>query len=462
MGFNITPDKLLADAKRLKDSKSLVALLSLMFDASPFPDRFFGDDSKPLRPKQVYHMKAFADNVKAITNPTNITKFTRAIPCKFAMKAGSLSVSVGEFSLNIKPSGKKAASGTQDAASTKKQENASCVAFALAFANKEITVADIKREYPECDDAWFQSFLAQAAALKKWWGGDKNGYTFERDGDIMSAVAAAAKRFGYSTKDSYNPADVWAVKSNKRSEVVKMVEEAENDYHLNDIMSNLLEARVLVGISLKKTGKVAAVEESNVKKTQSSKKVFAVKKFTKLNCYFELKNGLFRTNEASFLIGDNVAGQARIMGTQSPSVTIQTELIGRGAEARLGKVPVNIIRGIFDEHKQKYPEARKTPKDWEHFWNKRYTWARRFRIAQRGGVDLSVKTVDEFFDVMRTVYAADSMESKIAINSKLQALVYISSIIQIINKGEGDTLATQMYYAAKKELGEVGPFIKIS
>ena len=122
--------------------------------------------------------------------------------------------------------GNGSGSGKMDAAAdTPKQENATrFVCEQVIEKNKFPKDSEIEKIYPKYDDEWYETFKMQAYALKKWLSNSR-GYEYSRDKGIMPLVEGVAKKCGISTKDSWNPADIYLVKKSKRRDIEKKLVE---------------------------------------------------------------------------------------------------------------------------------------------------------------------------------------------------------------------------------------------
>ena len=119
----------------------------------------------------------------------------------------------------------------------------------------------------------------------------------------------ALNKCGVSTKDSWNPADIYICKKSSKAEIKKEVTRIGNltlangaklDM-LNEYMRKKFKTRELVGISLKKLGKNATVEETNVSRLQPLTDISIIKGSFKLDLDLAA-NGEFKTGELKFKI----------------------------------------------------------------------------------------------------------------------------------------------------------------
>ncbi len=119
-----------------------------------------------------------------------------------------------------------------NAIETAKQENASKVYFRKYIESTKVPseselFSEVVEVYPDLAKnlalrtAWMSTFQKQAEALQKYLGNSK-GYIYSRDerSGFMSFIEDIAKsRCGVSTKDNWDPADIYMVKKSKENEI---------------------------------------------------------------------------------------------------------------------------------------------------------------------------------------------------------------------------------------------------
>ena len=193
-----------------------------------------------------------------------------------------------------------------NAIETAKQENGSKVAFKLWIeSTKPPTEAqlfsEIVKVYPDLAkdlklrEIWLSTYVKQCIALKSYLGASK-GYSYSRDesNGFMSFIEdIAKKRCGVSTKDNWDPADIYMVKKTKEAAIKKHLDsitknpdEMANIYSLNAYMRELIGTKDLVPVSLKaisKTKAKADLELSNMGKGKQKELEFSI--VGPLKCY---------------------------------------------------------------------------------------------------------------------------------------------------------------------------------
>ena len=261
---------------------------------------------------------------------------------------------------------------------------------------------------------WLNSFyFSQKVLLAKY--SSSTFQRFERDGGFMDYITKLIKdKFGISQKDTWNPADVWAVKGTQQAvekyiddKMKKIMDYKESSQkfegaqldnyiragtlYLNSILIDLLTGRdpKVVGISLKLTDSGAHIEEVNFDKVKENIKEnkalidtiadpFIVDPKNDFICNFEITSG--KTSKGTFTqdvkvsaedahTGDRYNFQIKANSSESTTgsnLKFELTIQGKGA-ARGGKVPVELVvslvnkiqRGAFENDYKKYPRTSK-------------------------------------------------------------------------------------------------------
>lgn len=348
----------------------------------------------------------------------------------------------------------------QDAAATAKQEIASAIAFETYLnKGKHATVEEIKKVYPDCDDEWYQSFISQSVAFKKFWGGGSaNSYEFNRDGGFMEFITKKIKtEFKYNSKDAWNPADIWVYKKSEYNKFCDKIKDIKSIDQLNSYLINLFNDRILIGVSLKKTGKEAKYEISNVDKKHRD----SFFQLDEARLYFDLTpKNIFTTPEASFVISSSLKGQSRMFPLK-PRTNTQFEIMGKLAAARLGKVPKDGIARLFINKGFNVPTWKDIPLTYDNFLKEQNTWKSYWNTIYSSNLKVTTKVnKGEFDEIMKTVYMNDAYTVESAVCCKLQGLIYCYYFAKM-KKDDRDEMITDFVYLAKKEDDNAGPFVKI-
>ena len=404
-----------------------------------------------------------------------------------------------------------------NAIETAKQENASKVYFRKYIESAKVPseaelFSEVVEVYPDLAKnlalrtAWMSTFQKQAEALKNYLGSNNKGYIYSRDerSGFMSFIEDIAKsRCGVSTKDNWDPADIYMVKKSKENEIrkkldsiTKNTDEMANIYSLNAYMRELIQSKDLVPVSLKaisKTKTKADLELSNMGKGKAKELIF--ENVGPLKCYAnfgtnsktptEIDNGEIA---GQFKAGDSLVNwQTRNFNMSTPRGGVQTDLTptGKDAGAKIGKASADAIDDFFSKNYSKLGIIRpvnagkdphiplvgkwtpETIKYWVDF--------------QKELSKLKVNGKDIDFGDMKVVYKgkqvssgsfADVLDycireegSKYAggrLSSKLTCMRWAYAWALIDKKGLMQEWLKTLYYGAKKEFRDTnGPFIKI-
>jgi len=403
-----------------------------------------------------------------------------------------------------------------NAIETAKQENASKVYFSKYIESTKVpSEAElfplVVKVYPDLAknlalrEAWMSTFEKQAIALKKYLGSNK-GYDYSRDeknGFMAFIEDIAKKRCGVSTKDNWDPADIYMVRKTKENAIRKKLDsitknpdEMANIYSLNAYMRELIQSKDLVPVSLKaisKTKKVADLELSNMGKGKAKELIF--QNVGPLKCYAnfgtnaktptEIDNGEIA---GQFKAGDSLVNwQTRNFNMSTPRGGVQTDLTptGKDAGAKIGKASADAIDEFFSKNYSKLgiirpvnagkdpyiPDVGKWTPETKKYW---IDFQKELSKLKVNGVsidfgDLKVMykgkqvSTGSFADVLD--YCIREEGSKYAggrLSSKLTCMRWAYAWAVIEKKGLMQDWLKTLYYGAKKEFRDTnGPFVKI-
>ena len=414
------------------------------------------------------------NNFKDIKIPRSVEQKVNIAGIKKALVASLISID----ELDIKFGNGSGAGGSKmDASATAKQENATrFVCEKFIETGRMPAVVDISKIYPDVDDEWEETFAKQASSLKKWLSGKKK-YNYSRDTGIMPVVEnIALQKCGVRTKDNWNPADIYIVKQTEEKQIVKQLKSIgglETDKELkldrlNEYMRELFVKRHLVGISLKKLGRVVSLEETNVKKIDKELDITIVENSIKLDLDLN-DSDEFVTGEMAFSInvkGNNVNVQIRAFSGGEREST-QMDMTETGAAAKLGKVSSIVA---IDPYIKKFGLKRRmgsvlprvgmwTPGEINQYVTE-YHHLRDVRIA--GNKIYWGKNKWETSLRRAIQIEHDNPRTASQLSTKLQCFEWVN-IFQYMDKNNLlNEFLTILYYGAKKQYETAGPFLKIS
>tara|TARA_Y100001963_G_C6744630_1_gene430880 strand:+ start:42 stop:1589 length:1548 start_codon:yes stop_codon:yes gene_type:complete len=349
------------------------------------------------------------------------------------------------------------------------------------------------------------------------------GWKWSRGDGMMEFLNDIARsRCGVSTLDSWNPMDIVAVQSSQENkikaeinkDVIKGVDKDINKDLLNGIMIKYIKSKDLMPISLKKINKNerGAFEESdNLKGPGAKRKHKYDFKYSQVLCDLEWstwKNEWKNAQEISYSMiqapsvtrtGVNISVQARAFQAKDSREKPQHSLAQQGAGAMLGKSPVAELDKFVQQYgvskvlsPNDHPQIAKKGKPWKDS-QKNYWIALQRKLA---GLDINGKKIDfknpgsygeglranvvknskgkiltGFAAALESATKADeedlrvrgdiSRKSGSRLTAKLWGLEWLWRYYQMSRKGTWDAFAYRMIKAAKKELSDSGPFIKI-
>jgi hypothetical protein len=365
-----------------------------------------------------------------------------------------------------------------DAVETAKQENCTRLYCQHYMSNRKFPPhKEVLEIYPEVSDLWTETFQNQAKSIVGWIG--SRGYTFSRDDGIMPFLEGiASTKCGVRTKDSWNPADIYAVKTTSerqiRQDLTKIGEMKGEDEArlnaLNDYMRGKLANKELIGISLKKLsrGKVRVVELSNATPRDNEIDISIVPNSIMFDLDLNDSNE-FKTGEMSFKLnvkGATVATQIRAFSGGKREST-QMDMTGKGEAAKLGKVsstkaigpylrPLGLSRTMGTDLPRigQWTEA-----DIKKYVDQ-YNSIKRTRI---GGQSIDWGD-DDWESTLRKAIIIEQQNDRTAsqLSAKLQCFRWVEIFAAIERQGKLKEFLVVLYYGAKKEYDSAGPFLKVA
>jgi hypothetical protein len=334
--------------------------------------------------------------------------------------------------------------------------------------------------YPNYDDDWHETFKLQATKLKAWLGSNK-GYEYSRDasdGMMVFLEKIAINKCGVSTKDSWNPADIYLCRKTKKTEI-KMnmtrigdlsVPKPQKLDMLNDYMRRLFTTRDLIGISLKKLGRSATTEETNVTRQQTLKDITVVANSVKLDLDLAT-NGEFNTGEMKMQIkvGDDIVNVQIRAFSGGVRESTQMDMTGAGAAAKLGKVSAReaidpFLNGMAPAQKRRMGSELPRVGAWTEQDIKKYV-NEQFKIkdVRIGGSPIDFGSKD-WETTLRNAIELEKQNNRTAsqLSAKIQCFQWVNIFQEVEKQGKLKEFLSILYFGAKKQYATAGPFLKIS
>ena len=386
------------------------------------------------------------------------------------------------------------------AVETAKQENGSRIFLESVIENnKEPSDKDMFKVYDGYNLEWKLTYRKQVDAVKEYIKSEK-GYEYSRDEGTMPFIENIAKTHcGISVKDRWNPMDIIMVKKNMKKVVEGTIRELttidgmntpSNLTILNSYMRDLLEDKILIGISLKGIKlkkKKADLELANMKSDKSTRfKIVPIDGSLKLNLTLGRKAPyLFDTGELGFDLktesGAEIHGQSRNFQYSKARNVVQTDLTPKGKDggAKLGKVStvaldkflgsIGLERPKSAAKHSNIPPVGKWADNHKQYWIDLYNDLKESSLKIDFGevaVYENRKKIGEGFEQVLDYSIENETSDRSSagrFSSKLIGMEWAKIWTQINKKDKMEEWGKVLYYGAKKEFSSKnGPFLKIS
>jgi hypothetical protein len=484
MGYRLSPiDAVNLFIKQMKN-KNLAAptkkTLTTAFKGVS-PSLFFGDDAWSGTTEAQYKIKLSEANLNKIAGNVKIPQ----TQIKLAAGKKKTTFTVNGYTIGLETTKKTGTSS--DAASTKKQELASLwmIRSALSpqpklFKNWDAITKD-KKAFKELTDIypelittateWQAGLCAQQATINKHLKGAGHYKEFNRDGGFMDFISKLVKdEFMIGRKDSWNPADVWVIKTTDGTIEEKLKKAAKGGItRLNHTMIQMWKDRKLKGISLKAiSGKTAQFEVVNVDEGLFKKMDNSVFELDKIEIPLNIVNGKFDAQHSYIHLKEGATKLIKFQVTQNSkgfnNLKVEGTMVGAGA-ARAGKVPLDMMKtmmskdyhnegisfstGQFTNKWQDYPqtlaEFNTDNQIYYNMWN-----------DIKDKVISGIQTKQEFDASFQSAW---NTQEDVA-SSKLMQLTFIHAILKMKEKPQKEFL-TNLTFLAQKKGRKFGPFGKL-
>ena len=364
---------------------------------------------------------------------------------------------------------------------------------------------------------WLNAFYFQQKVLLEKYGSPKFS-RFDRNGGFMDYISKLVKiKFGISKKDTWDPADVWAVDGSQSDIEKKINNELKEieDYSfmkktyannpvmlenklrigiikLNSVLIDLLDAEKVVGISLKLSDKGAHIEEINLVKVEELRESnkglidtvtdgFEVNPRNDFTCKFEIPQGKETfTQDVRVVANDKKNGgifDFQIKANSSESTTgsnLKFEVTIKGmSKARGGKVPVDALQKLIDGIQKNafQNEFSKFPRNVGEFNDKISTYKTMFQKLKTKGVDFGVPFEDtntkkeSFINNVTKAFTNKNKTFTTNATCKLMGFEFLYFLVTLSEDQMKELLTDMSFLAQKKntrKMDTFGPFIKIA
>jgi len=389
-------------------------------------------------------------------------------------------------------------------------------------------IAKIFPDLPKID--WYQHFNVQFEQIREKTSLPNNNFdVFEYDGDssFMDYISKlVVKEMDlYSKKDSWNPADIWLVKSSTLPGYIKefnsVAEKLKGDdrqssyaekvgepvgvqaiQELNRILKRAFNNNDIVGISLKKSDlKELHYELFNLGIKQNDKKLLPNVVFDKiqLNCSYDSNTGAFPSKTSYVFVNDKNQESFKLAyksntGKDVGNITYEF-LPASNASAFLGKVPKDRLKDFLAENIPKFFPvgksnqpllnrsimATRNSRDKQSFgnpfvtemtqnvilpteWNPALTkfYNNKVKVIQQQFGKSDITGLDTYVKHLEDSYSKGGLSIK---NSSMIQMVEFTYQMAMLKQNKRlQTFLTKCFYFAQKkgEIYNFGPFGKLS
>ena len=378
--------------------------------------------------------------------------------------------------------------------------------FSEMFDDKNSPVKKIFPDLKKLDD-WWKNFTLQFNEISKvgrFPNSSYQVYLYDGPGSFMKYITdLVTKEMNlYSQKDSWNPADIYLVKSakiqkdyiEKFDDIAKELGKGEKSKYaddpfesvreINGIMKKAYDNKDIVGISLKKTdGKTLRYQEFNLQAKFKDQALPDVQfKRIEIDCTYDEKKNQFTSKTSQVFVTDGDRGGYKLgfksnTGAGIGNITYEFLPDGRAA-AFLGKVPKDKLKQWLVEHINRnekgklisenlqMPQGTLLDKQWSKELATKYQDKITFIKSKFSSTELKAVQLDNFVSNLADSYLHGGLSGKNASMQQMVEFVYILAKLKDNKNKKGNNLTlflTLCYYFAQKkgQIFNFGPFAKV-
>ena len=338
------------------------------------------------------------------------------------------------------------------------------------------TKQSIFEKNPDAFSDWFKTFQLTKPAVTKIVG-SLNTYDIIHDATDKSAFTTTIEKFlkkvGISKKDSWNPADIFIVKKDKRKEITDALEKMVETYTASEGLLNMVNDKIY---KLYKDGKMYPIslkqitsDKANVDKNNVPGQVKVAEydiQIAKFNCNLSTEGkeiGLFVFNNTTTKKQINM----QVRGFPHQYGTAQTEITSDGTPTggRLGKVSTKVIDNVMSMWKDARINSIKyfgSPEPFSNFdKNKIEETYKMYETVIKDSKVYNVKKISKksFEKTIGDLQSARPSKAAENMVMKIQGLKIMHFFIK--NKKDLSAIMNKMINGAKKINPDNGFFIKI-
>lgn len=304
------------------------------------------------------------------------------------------------------------------------------------------------------EKSWYNSFELQFNQIEKETKLPNSKFdVYNRDGGFMDYISKLVNtKFDIAKKDSWNPADIWILRSSAYKKYEAMLDEAVSIQECNAILVSAYNNTDIVGVSLKKNdGKKLNYDLVNLKSSTKESSV-DYSKFI-LNIPYNEKTKSFTSVTSQLEVKyQNKTYRMGVKSNQAQIGNITYEFVGTGAAAFLGKVPKDMLKLELKKDGYLMPEHTHYMKfDRKDFENK-------ISIIKRNKTLFTIDgNLDKFVDQLEESWSKGRSKDNVVI-SQIVCFAYIVANLSLSRRKE---FIRDLFFMAQKKGPMFGPFGKL-
>lgn len=311
--------------------------------------------------------------------------------------------------------------------------------------------------YPNimAERSWYNSFELQFYQIEKETKLPNNHFNvYIRDGGFMDYITELVNtKFKITKKDSWNPADIWLIRSSKLPNYKKALDDAVSVLECNFILIEAFNKMDIVGISLKKNnGKKLSYDLINL--TNTTKDLDVSYSTFVLNIPYGQNSKTFNSLTSQLEVKyDNTIYKMGVKSNTGPIGNITYEFVASGAAAFLGKVPKDMLKIELKKDKQRMPEHTHFMKfDKKDFEKKlKVIMAKKSLFTVKGDLKLFVSQLEQAWTTGRTKDV-----------TTISQIVTFAFIIANMTEKRRKEFIRDLFFMSQKKGDLFGPFGKLS
>ena len=304
------------------------------------------------------------------------------------------------------------------------------------------------------EKSWYKSFELQFYQIERETKLPNSKFdVYNRDGGFMDYISKLVNsKFQIAKKDSWNPADIWLIRSSNIREYEKKLDNAISVLECNAILITAFEKNHIIGISLKKNdGKKLNYELVNLN-TSAKDSPVDYSTFV-LNIPYDARTKSFTSVTSALRVRyQNKIFQMGVKSNQAGIGNITYEFVGRGAAAFLGKVPKDMLKIELRKLNYRMPEHTHYMKFDRKDFEKKISVIK----TNKSLFDI-VGDLDKFVDQLEESWSKGRSKDNVIISQ----IVCFAYIISNLSKSKREEFIRDLFFMSQKKGELFGPFGKL-